>query len=633
MLPDPAGTAVTHPTPIGEYAVLGDGRTAALVSREGSVDWLCPPRFDSPACFAALLGGPEHGRWLLTVPDATRVTRRYLGESFVLETTFETPTGTAVLLDAMPLGDGRCDLVRRITATRGTVHVRHEWVVRFGYGRDVPWVHRVVDAGGDEVIQAVAGPDSLVLRGDRLPRPGRAGSHRAHVDDFSLDAGASVELSLTWAQSWRAVPRAPRLQHRIEATEHRWGEWARACAYQGAYREAVVRSLLVLRLLSDAETGGIVAAVTTSLPEDFGGERNWDYRYCWLRDAAMTLEALLEHGYRTEAQAWRQWLLRAVAGDPADVQIMYGVDGARDLPERTLDHLPGYAGSRPVRVGNAAVGQVQNDVLGEVMSALDLARAAGIEESTDSWSLQVHLVDHLCRTWREPDSGIWEVRGEPRHFTHSKVMAWAALDRGVRAVEEHGLPGPVERWRRERDAVHADVLAHGWDDGRGTFVQHYGATHTDASLLQLVQVGFLPAGDPRLVGTVAAVRAELEVAPGLLLRYRTERTDDGLHGAEHPFLACSGWLADALARQDDLAGSSAVLDVLTGLRNDVGLLAEEYDPATGRMAGNTPQALSHLALVRAVHAHGEAVARAGGGGARDAVPADRGAGAGAVGRP
>ena len=625
MLPDPAGTPVTHPTPIGDYAVLGDGRTAALVSRAGSVDWLCPPRFDSPACFAALLGGPEHGRWLLTVPDATRVTRRYLGDSFVLETTFESPTGTAVLLDAMPLGDGRCDLVRRITATRGTVHVRHEWVVRFGYGRDVPWVHRVVDAGGTEVIQAVAGPDSLVLRGDRLPRPARAGAHRVHADDVVLAEDDSLELSLTWAPSWQPVPRAPRMAHRIEATEHRWGEWARACAYRGAYREAVVRSLLVLRLLSDSETGGIVAAVTTSLPEDFGGERNWDYRFCWLRDAAMTLEALLEHGYRTEAQAWRQWLLRAVAGDPADVQIMYGVDGARDLPERTLDHLPGYAGSRPVRVGNAAVGQVQNDVLGEVMSALDLARSAGIAESTDSWSLQARMVDHLCRTWREPDSGIWEVRGAPRHFTHSKVMAWAALDRAVRAVEQHGLPGPVERWRRERDAVHADVLAHGWDDARGTFVQFYGATHTDASLLQLVQVGFLPATDPRLTGTVAAVRAELEVAPGLLLRYRTERTDDGLHGAEHPFLACSGWLADALARQDDVAGSTAVLDVLTGLRNDVGLLAEEYDPGTGRMAGNTPQALSHLALVRAVHAHGEAVARAGDAArdaARDAVAAD-----------
>ncbi len=589
--------------PIAEYAVLGYGRTAALVSRAGSVDWMCAPRFDSPACFAALLGDPGHGRWLLTAPDATTTTRRYLDDSFVLETTFETPTGTAVLLDAMPLGDGRCDVVRRLTATRGTVTVLHEWVVRFGYGAIEPWVHRVTDPDGSEAIQAVAGPDSLLLRGDRLPVP----TDHTHRDTFDLAEGEHVELSLTWTPSWRPVPHRLRVDHRIEATRARWGRWARSCRYQGSYREAVVRSLLVLRLLSDDETGGIVAAATTSLPEDFGGERNWDYRYCWLRDAAMTLEALLDHGYSDEAQAWRQWLLRAVAGDPADVQIVYGVDGRRDLPERTLDHLPGYAGSRPVRVGNAAVGQVQNDVLGEVMCALHLAREAGVPESTDSWSLQTHLVDHLVGTWRSPDSGIWEVRGEPQHFTHSKVMAWAALDRAVRAVEQHGLPGPVDRWRAERDAVHADVLAHAWDAGRNTFVQHYGATHTDASLLQMVQVGFLPPDDPRLAGTVAAVRAELEVSPGLLLRYRTDRTDDGLHGTEHPFLACSGWLADALARQGDVVGATAVLDVLTGLRTDLGLLAEEYDPTTGRMAGNVPQALSHLALVRAVHSHDEAL--------------------------
>ncbi|RMI08818.1 glycoside hydrolase family 15 protein [Cellulomonas triticagri] len=599
-------------TPIGEYAVLGDGRTAALVSRAGSVDWLCPPRFDSPACFAALLGGPEHGRWLLTVDDATAVTRRYLDDSFVLETTFETPTGTAVLLDAMPLGDDRCDLVRRLTVTQGRVRVRHEWVVRFGYGAVLPWVHRVPDAEGEgEVIRAVAGPDSLVLRGDRLPRPGSGDGHRAHADAFDLAAGEEVTFSQTWVPSWRPVPRAPRLAHRVEATEHRWAHWARASRYRGPYRDAVVRSLLVLRLLTDAETGGIVAAATTSLPEDPGGERNWDYRYCWLRDAALTLSALLEHGYRHEAQQWRQWLLRAVAGDPAQVQIMYGVDGSRDLPERTLDHLPGWAGSRPVRVGNAAVGQVQNDVLGEVMAALHLAREAGVAESPDSWSLQTHLVEHLCRTWRLPDNGIWEVRGAPRRFTHSMVMAWVALDRAVRGVEEHGMPADdatLDRWRRERDAVHADVLARCWDEDAGTFVQHEGATHTDAALLQLPGTGFLPPDDPRLRATVAAVRAELEVAPGLLLRYRTDRTDDGLRGSEHPFLACSGWLADALARGGDVEGAAAVLDVLVGLRTDVGLLAEEYDPATGRMVGNVPQALSHLALVRAVHAHDRAAA-------------------------
>ncbi len=599
-------TPATPTVPLADYAVLGDGKTAALVSLRGSVDWLCLPRFDSGASFAALLGDARHGRWLLTVPDATSVTRRYLEDSFVLETTYVTPTGRATVLEAMPLGDGRADLVRRITCDEGTVAVVHEWVVRFGYGAIEPWVHRVTDPDGHDAIRATAGPDSLLLRGDRLPRP----HDRRHRDDFDLAAGESVELALTWVPSWRPVPRLLSVPDRLGHTRVLWGRWAQSCRYQGPYREAVVRSLLVLRLLTDSDTGGIVAAPTTSLPEDLGGERNWDYRYCWLRDAAMTLEALLEHGYRDEATAWRDWLLRAVAGDPADVQIMYGVDGRRDLVERELTHLPGYAGSTPVRVGNAAVGQVQHDVLGEVMCALHLARSAGLDESEDTWSLQRHLVSHLIATWREPDRGIWEVRGAPRHFTHSKVMAWAALDRAVRGVEEHGLDGPVEHWRAVRDQIHADVLAHGWDPGLGTFVQHYGAHHTDASLLQLVQVGFLPADDPRLVATVAAVRRELEVAPGLLLRYRTERTDDGLAGSEHPFLACSGWLADALARQDDVAGAGAVLDALVAVRNDVGLLAEEYDPGTGLMAGNFPQALSHLALVRAVHSHDEAVARA-----------------------
>ncbi|WP_258723410.1 glycoside hydrolase family 15 protein [Cellulomonas sp. NS3] len=594
------------PPPIGDYAVLGDGHTAALVSRRGSVDWLCLPRFDSPASFAALLGTREHGRWLLTVPDATEVSRTYVEDSFVLRTTYTSPTGTAVVTDAMPVGDGRADLVRRVECTAGTVAVEHEWVVRFGYGAIVPWVHHVHDVNGVEGIQAVAGPDSLLLRGDRLPVP----HGRVHRDEFELAAGESVELAVTWTRSWDEVPRRLTIPDRVDATLGAWGEWARRCDYTGSYRPQVVRSLLVLRLLTHAETGGIVAAPTTSLPEDFGGERNWDYRFCWLRDAAMTLEALLEHGYRDEATAWRGWLLRAVAGDPADLQIMYGVDGGRDLPERTLDHLPGYAGSRPVRIGNAAVGQTQNDVLGEVMCALHEARAGGLAESDDSWAMQRHLVRDLITSWREPDRGIWEVRGEPRHFTHSKVMSWAALDRAVRAVEDHGLPGPVDEWRRERDAVHADVLEHGWDEELGTFVQHYGATHTDAALLQMLQVGFLPPDDPRMVSTVAAIRRELEVAPGFLLRYRAERTDDGLAGSEHPFLACSFWLADALARQGDVAGASAALDTLTALGGELGLLAEEYDPVDGRMAGNYPQALSHLALVRAVRSHDRALSGA-----------------------
>ena len=599
--------AVVDPplVPVEDYAVLGDGKTAALVSLRGSVDWMCLPTFDSAACFARLLGTPDNGRWLLTVRDATTVTRRYLDASFVLETTYETPRGTAVAQETMPLNDGRADLVRRLVCTRGSVEVEHEWVVRFGYGAVVPWVRRITDEQGDDAIQAIAGPDSLLLRGDRLPRPV---DHR-HADRFTLQEGESVELALTWTRSWDPVPPRLTIADRIDSTRIEWGLWAAGCAYQGSYREAVVRSLLVLRLLTDSETGGIVAAATTSLPEDFGGERNWDYRFCWLRDAAMTLEALLEHGYREEATGWRDWLLRAVAGRSSDLQIMYRVDGGRELPERELDHLEGYAGSRPVRVGNAAVGQVQNDVLGEVMCALELAREAGLRETDDSWSLQRNLVDDLLGRWRRPDRGIWEVRGEPRHFTHSKVMAWAAVDRAVRAAEKHGLDAPLERWRAERDAIHADVLAHGWNAERQTFVQSYGAEHTDAALLQLAQVGFLPADDPRLLSTLAAIRADLEIVPGLLRRYPTERTDDGVAGDEHAFLACSFWLADALARTDDVEGSSEVLDILVGLANDVGLLAEQYDPVGRRMAGNTPQALSHLALVRAVHSHDLALER------------------------
>jgi len=594
------------PVPVAEYAVIGDGRTTALVSRRGSLDWLCLPHVDSAACFARLLGTEDHGRWLLTVPDADEVTRRYLDDSFVLETTYRSPTGTAVVTDSMPINDGRADVVRRLRCTEGTVRVRHEWVVRFGYGAVEPWVTRT--RAPDEAIRAVAGPDSLTLRGTRLPR---ARDHR-HGDELEVRAGDELVLDLTWTPSWEPVPPPLPAAARVDATRVAWGLWARAARYAGPHREAVVRSLLVLRLLTDFETGGIAAAATTSLPEDPGGERNWDYRYCWLRDAAMTLEALLEQGFREEATQWRDWLLRAVAGDPADVQIMYRIDGGRDLPERELAHLPGYAGARPVRIGNAAVTQVQNDVLGEVMCALHDARRAGVAESADSWSLQRHLVDELLRHWREPDRGIWEVRGAPRHFVHSKVMAWAAVDRAVRAVEEHGLDGPVERWRAARAEIRDDVLAHGWDARRGTFVQSYGATHTDAALLQLVQVGFLPPDDPRVRATVAAIRAELEVAPGLLRRYRTDRTDDGVPGDEQAFLACSFWLADALARTGEADEACAVLDTLVALTNDVGLLAEQYDPATGRMAGNVPQALSHLALVRAAHAAAVATGSSGG---------------------
>ncbi|WNB87036.1 glycoside hydrolase family 15 protein [Cellulomonas sp. ATA003] len=604
--PDDAPAGPGPITPIGDYAVLGDRQTAALVSRSGSVDWLCLPSFDSSACFAALLGTAEHGRWLLTVSDATEVTRRYLDDSFVLQTTYVTPTGRAVVTECMPMEDDRADMVRRVEVVEGHVMVEHEWIVRFGYGKVRPWVHRVRDPDDTPGIRATAGPDSLLLRGDRLP----TAVADAHRDTFRMDAGQTLELVITWTPSWAPVPRRLPILDRIHATEAAWSDWAARRRHRGSHAEAVDRSLLVLRLLTDNVTGGIVAAATTSLPEDMGGERNWDYRYCWLRDAALTLEALLEYGYREEATEWRNWLLRAVAGDPADLQIMYGIDGRRELPERTLDHLPGYGGSRPVRVGNAAVDQVQHDVLGEVMCALDLARAAGLDEQAPSWELQRTLVDHLADRWREPDRGIWEVRGDLQHFTHSKVMAWAALDRAVRAVEVYGLDGPdVDHWRAEREAVRADVLTHGFDAERNTFVQAYGDSDVDASLLQIAQVGFLPADDPRFVGTVDAIRAELEVSDGLVHRYRTHTTDDGLAGGEHPFLACSFWLADALARMGRTEESGPMLDRLIGLGNDLGLLAEEYDVEAGRMMGNLPQALSHLALVRAVYSHDEAVRR------------------------
>lgn len=593
-------------TPIADYAVLGDGHTVALVSRHGSIDWLCLPGFDSAACFAALLGTPDNGRWLVTVEDA-EISRRYQGDSFNLETTYTTPEGTAVVVDSMPMADGRADLVRNVTAVSGTVRVRHEWVVRFGYGLIEPFVRRVQDPHGNEALRAIAGPDAVLLRSSRPELP-TAVDHR-HAGTFELNAGESIQLGLTWTHSWEPVPARLPVRERIEASRIRWEQWAAKADYQGRYREQVVRSLMVLRLLTDARTGGIVAAPTTSLPELFGGVRNWDYRFCWLRDAALTLEALLEHGYTFEVADWRDWLLRAVAGDPADVQIMYRVDGGRDLPERELD-LPGYLGSRPVRVGNAAVTQVQHDVLGEVMSALDLARASGLPETEESWALQRMLTDHLADHWQEPDFGIWEVRGPARHFTHSKIMAWAALDRAVQGVERYGLPGPVDRWRTVREAIRTDVLARGYNQELGTFTQSYGSRNTDAALLQLVQVGFLEPDDERFLGTLARVRSELEVTEGLLHRYQPESSDDGLAGGEHAFLACSFWLADALARCDRLEEATRVLDRLVGLGNDLHLFSEEYDPEGDLMAGNFPQALSHLALVRAVHSHDLALRRA-----------------------
>ncbi len=582
------------PLPIEDYALIGDRGTAALVGTDGSIDWLCLPRFDSPACFAALLGTEEHGRWLLApAGEVTRTRRRYVDGTALLETTFTTDEGELVLLDVMPTGDGRADVVRRLTCTHGRVRVRHDWRVRTDYGRVRPWVSRE-QAHDEDVVVAVAGPDKLVLRGPRLPR----GHDGHHVDEFDLAAGEEMTFSMTWVHSWRDVPAPLGLTERIRATTDHQRAWSERAPDDVPHADLVQRSLLTLMLMTHAETGGIVAAPTTSLPEDFGGERNWDYRYCWLRDAALTLESLLGAGYDEEALGWRRWLLRAVAGDPADLQIMYTVDGGRQLPELELAHLPGYAGSTPVRIGNGAAGQRQNDVLGEVMIALELARRAGLEETGNSWSLQRALVEELAEHWDEPDHGLWEIRGPLRHFTHSRVMVWVAFDRAVRAVEDHGLPGPVERWRELRERVRAEVLDKGYDAERGTFTQHYDTREVDASLLVLPLVGFLPGDDPRVLGTIAAVQEDL-MRDGLLLRYRTTTGVDGLHGDEHPFLACSFWLVSALAHAGRRAEAGELFDRLCGLANDVGLLAEEYDADHGRMAGNFPQAFSHLTLVQA----------------------------------
>ncbi len=584
------------PLRIEDYAVLGDTGTAALVGNDGSVDWLCLPRFDSPACFAALLGTPDHGRWLIGPADESATcARRYVGNSAMLESTYTTDTGVMTVLDLMPLNDLRADIVRRVVGIEGTVRVRHEWVVRFGYGKVRPWVRRE-DMHGMEVITAVAGPDRLILRGPRLPHAvdGR------HAEEFDLHAGEELTFSTTWVPSHRPLPEPLQFEQRIEDTVQASELWSDMCSYDGPYREAVVRSLLTLRLLTHGGTGGIVAAATTSLPEEIGGERNWDYRFCWLRDASLTLEALLESGYADEARLWRSWLLRAAAGDPQDLQIMYAVDGGRDLPERTLEHLPGYEGSTPVRIGNGAVDQRQTDVLGEVMIALEMARDIGLDETADSWSLQRKLVEALADHWDEPDNGLWEVRGPLRHFTHSRVMVWVAFDRAIAAVEKHGLEGPVDRWRELRDLVREEVLTKGFDTERNTFTQHYDTDEVDASLLVLSDVGFLEGDDPRMLGTIEAVEADL-MRGGLLLRYRTQSGVDGLSGDEHPFLACSFWLVEAYALAGRVDDAHALMRRLLELRNDVGLLSEEYDVGQRRFVGNFPQAFSHLTLVGAAN--------------------------------
>ncbi|HEY2960431.1 MAG TPA: glycoside hydrolase family 15 protein [Actinomycetota bacterium] len=576
--------------PIEDYAIIGDTHTAALVSREGSIDWLCLPRFDSPACFAALLGDAGHGRWRIAPAGKVRsVRRRYRGDSLVLETEFRTSTGTVRLVDCMPPRQDDPDVARVVEGASGRVRMRMDLAIRFDYGSIVPWVRR-----RDGALQAVGGPDSVWLRTPVKT----AGKNFTTVAEFEVAEGDRVPFVLTWHLSHRPAPRMIDPLEAVRETERWWRRWAGQLAYQGGWREAVTRSLLTLKALTYGPTGGIVAAPTTSLPEALGGVRNWDYRYCWLRDAALTLDALVLAGLRTEAEAWREWLLRAVAGSPEQTQILYGVAGERRIDERELEWLPGYEGAAPVRIGNAAVGQFQLDVYGEVMDALQLARQAGIPADEPAWDLQLALMEFLESNWRLPDEGIWEVRGPRRQFTHSKVMAWAAVDRAVRAVEFYGLKGPLKRWRALRAEIHREVLERGYDAELDTFVQYYGARHTDASLLMIPRVGFLPATDRRMRGTVAAIQRDLS-PEGLVLRYESESSEgvDGLPAGEGTFLACSFWLADNLALTGREREARDLFERLLDLRNDVGLLAEEYDPKTARLLGNFPQAFSHVALV------------------------------------
>jgi GH15 family glucan-1,4-alpha-glucosidase len=579
--------------PLEDYALIGDCETAALVSRAGSIDWLCWPRFDSGACFAALLGGPEHGRWLIeaTDPDA-RVSRCYRDRTLILETRVETADGAVTVIDFMPPRGRNSDIVRLVRGDRGRVRMRTELILRFDYGRTIPWVTRLPDGA----FRAIAGPDMVTLH---TPVPLR-GQDLTTRGDFEVRAGATVPFVLTHGYSHLPPSDAIDALSSLEHTDTFWREWVTGSQSHGDWSDAVTRSLITLKALTYAPTGGIVAAPTTSLPEALGGTRNWDYRFCWLRDATLTLLALMNAGFYQEARAWRDWLLRAAAGAPSQLQIMYGLAGERRLAEYQVSWLPGYEGSSPVRIGNAAHGQLQLDVFGEVMDALHQARRGGLDSREEDWAFQCAMLEHLTAVWSQPDEGLWEVRGAPRQFTHSKVMAWVAFDRGVRAMEAFGLDGPIDHWRAVRRVIHQDVCTHGFDPQIDSFVQSYGSTELDASLLLLPTVGFLPADDPRVRGTVKAVERRLFV-DGFLLRYDTHTSDDGLPEGEGAFLACSFWLADAyvlLKRVDD---ARRLFERLLGLRNDVGLLAEEYDTRARRLVGNFPQAFSHIALVNTAH--------------------------------
>ncbi|AJE86477.1 glycosyl hydrolase [Streptomyces albus] len=581
---------------IEDYALIGDMQTAALVCRDGTIDWLCLPRFDSHAVFAGLLGTEEHGFWRLgpaagseDPPPAVR--RSYRGDSLILESEWDTPRGTVRVTDFMPPRDGAPQLVRIVEGVTGRVPMRSALRMRFSYGRIVPWVHKV-----DGRTVAVAGPDSVWLDAEAETY----GKDLTTYADFTVSPGERVAFTISWQPSHRNPPALPEPEQSLEATEEFWREWVEQCTYHGPYREAVIRSLITLKALTYAPTGGIVAAPTTSLPEEIGGLRNWDYRYTWLRDAAITLSSLLRTGYRDEARAWREWLLRAVAGDPESLQIMYGIAGERELGEAELDWLPGYEGSAPVRVGNGAAHQLQLDVYGEVTEALHLAHMTGLARNDHASLLQLKLIRHLEDHWYEPDEGIWEVRGPRRHFVHSKVMAWVAVDRTIKLIESGDADGPLEKWRELRDDIHRDVCEKGYDQERNTFTQSYGSKELDASLLLIPQMGFLPPDDKRVIGTIEAIQRELSTPDGFIMRYPTSGEDegvDGLSGDEGAFLACSFWMADDLAMIGRVDEARKLFEKLLALRNDLGLLAEEWDPVLQRQVGNFPQAFSHVPLI------------------------------------
>ncbi|MEY9849639.1 GH15 family glucan-1,4-alpha-glucosidase [Streptacidiphilus sp. BW17] len=644
---------------IEDYALIGDMQTAALVSRDGAVDWLCLPRFDSPAVFAGLLGTDEHGFWRIgpaepvpvaeeeqaeavvteavpvevaadpqaagvvraetfetvpfedtgefrvlpptaAAPAPPAARRRYRGDSLVLEQEWDMPGGTVRVIDFMPprgLPERGAvpQMIRIVEGVSGQVRMRSALRMRFSYGRVVPWVHRVEDGEQSRTV-AVAGPDSVWLDGAAETY----GRNLTTYADFTVTEGERIAFALTWQPSHLGAPDQPDPEDALATTEEFWRDWVAQCTYQGPYHEAVVRSLITLKALTYAPTGGIVAAPTTSLPEDIGGVRNWDYRFTWLRDATITLSSLLRTGYRDEARAWREWLLRAVAGDPENLQIMYGIAGERELSETTLDWLPGYEHSTPVRIGNGAADQLQLDVYGEVVEALHLAHMTGLARNDHAHMLQLRLISWLEQHWNDPDEGIWEVRGPRRHFVHSKVMAWVAVDRTVRMFEQTPNEGPLERWRELRDTIHEDVCEHGYDPDRNTFTQSYGSKELDASLLLIPQVGFLPPDDKRVIGTIEAIQRELMTPDGFVLRYPTsggEEGVDGLPGDEGAFLACSFWLADDLAMIGRVAEARELFDKLLAIRNDVGLLAEEWDPRLQRQVGNFPQAFSHVPLI------------------------------------